>query len=228
MNARDNPSLKGFILTLGIAVAFAISIRRWVIEPYQIPNSVMRPTLIPGDLIFVWKWPYTWNQATLTAQRGDIAVFSKNHLTDEVSQAHSIRRIIGLPGDRVEIKNGHVILNGSPLRESTNLRTIEAKNQDGSFCDSETLPASKLSFKICYQPKSLVQLPEQLVPEGHLLVVGDWRSEQTQIQINPVWSLIPFSALEGKPWRIWLSIDHSQANGLLPCIRKERIFQKIE
>ena len=223
MKKKDGHPLMSYLATLAITGGLALSIRYWVIEPYQIPNSAMKPTLVAGDTIFVWKWPFrNKNQSTLV-QAGEIVVFSFGLSEESGTQTNFIRRVIGLPGDRVELRAGHLLVNGRPLQRSE----PKLPKVQNSFCSLEMLPSTSLTFTVCAENGSLADFPEQKVPENSYLVVGDWRS-QGDPKKDRVWALVPKSSIVGKPWIVWLSVDYSQKTGYLPRIRWERIFQKIE
>src|SRR6476646_4023800 len=101
------------------AVIVALFIRFFVIEAYRIPSTSMRPTLEPGDTIFVSKWPFglrfPWSTDAFTKgrapTRGEVVVFSSPYEPER----DYIKRVVAIPGDTVEMKRGHVILNGKDL-----------------------------------------------------------------------------------------------------------------
>src|SRR5258708_4184360 len=117
--------------TVGAALAIVLVLRVIVFQPYTIPSSSMEPGLVTGDYITVWKWPYGWSRASIRFNppvghgrlfgrdpaRGDVVVF---RLPRDPDQAY-IKRLIGLPGDRVQVVGGQVRVNGQPLpRQFTN------------------------------------------------------------------------------------------------------------
>jgi signal peptidase I len=118
--------------TLGLALLIAMALRIVVFEPYTIPSSSMEPGLVTGDYIVVSKWSYGWSRASFpfnpplfhgrfggrSPERGDVVVFRRPHNPQEVW----IKRVIGLPGDRVQVTGGHVLVNGKEiLRQATGL-----------------------------------------------------------------------------------------------------------
>jgi signal peptidase I len=98
------------------AVIVALCIRFFVIEAYRIPSTSMHPTLEAGDTIFVAKWPFglrfPWSDEKTTEGRqprhGDVVVYS---MPGDTSRDY-IKRVMALPGDRVQLQHGHFILNG--------------------------------------------------------------------------------------------------------------------
>ncbi len=229
MHRKNSHHFNGYILTLCLTAVLAISIRRWVAEPYQIPSKVMSPTLIPGDTVLVWKWPFqTYNKGT-PLRRGEVIVFKSDLASDPSgTPTHYIRRVIGLPGDRVGMKGGHTLLNSRLLEGSPPPTTpITPTQKKPSQCTLEKLPDSASSFQICFDPDFPSEFDEQKVPPNTYLVVGDWRSEVDSKKGKP-WILVPASHVQGKPWFIWLSIDYTESSSFLPHLRSERMLQKIE
>lgn len=109
----ENPWVEGF-KTIGLSVFLAIGIRSFVAEARYIPSGSMEPTLQINDRLIIDKISYNFRQP----QRGDIVVFSP---TDALKQQNFkdafIKRVIGLPGETVEVKGGRVYVNGQVLRE---------------------------------------------------------------------------------------------------------------
>ena len=113
-NTSENPWLEG-LKTIGLSVILALGIRTFVAEARYIPSGSMLPTLQINDRLIVDKLSYHFQ----TPHRGDIVVFSP---TDTLKQQNFkdafIKRVIGLPGDKVEVKSGRVYINGNPLPEN--------------------------------------------------------------------------------------------------------------
>jgi signal peptidase I len=109
----ENPWLEG-LKTIGLSAVLAIGIRQFVAEARYIPSGSMLPTLQINDRLIVDKLSYRFNNP----QRGDIVVFSPT-ATLEKQNFHDafIKRVIGLPGDKIEVKGGRVYVNDQPLRE---------------------------------------------------------------------------------------------------------------
>lgn len=110
---QENPWVEG-IKTIGLSLVLAFGIRTFVAEARYIPSGSMEPTLQVNDRLIIDKVSYRFQ----SLQRGDIVVFNP---TDTLLQQNFhdalIKRVIGLPGDEVEVKGGRVYLNGRPLRE---------------------------------------------------------------------------------------------------------------
>ncbi|MCY7278699.1 MAG: signal peptidase I, partial [Phormidesmis sp. CAN_BIN44] len=110
----ENPWLEG-LKTIGLSAILAIGIRQFVAEARYIPSGSMLPTLQINDRLIVDKLSYRFNMP----QRGDIVVFSPTS-TLEKQNFHDafIKRVIGLPGDKVEVKGGRVFVNDQALKEN--------------------------------------------------------------------------------------------------------------
>ncbi|WP_133365037.1 signal peptidase I [Qipengyuania sediminis] len=109
---------------VALLVPAVILVRSFIVTPFTIPSDSMLPTLARGDYLIASKWPYGWSrwslpgdlplwQGTVGARlpaRGDIAVFRH-----PVTHVEYVKRVIGLPGDSVALRGGHLVLNGSPV-----------------------------------------------------------------------------------------------------------------
>jgi signal peptidase I len=143
-----------FTRTLVVILALAFGIRTTIVEPFKIPSGSMIPTLEVGDYILVLKFWYglrvpfvekplvTWRHPS----RGDVVVFTRpddpNTPHEDDSAIHIIKRVIGLPGDTIAIRGGHVTINGAPLNEPY-AQWAEGGSPDGDFGPA-TIPAGKI------------------------------------------------------------------------------------
>lgn len=213
-----------YTLTIVIAVIVAFFTRKFIIEAYQVPSFAMNPTLIAGDLLFVSKWQFKFSHKT-PPQRGDIVVYSATD-PEKGLPTEYVRRIIGLPGDKVEVKDGLVILNGKRLTDLApqRLATSQLSNSQDDPCLTEYTPEDH-SYSICLGDSQRQSFALTTVPQDSYFVLGDMREKKN-------WKgggIIPFSSINGKVFWIWLSIDiHSQdKSSLLPHIRWERMFRSV-
>ena len=129
----------GWLLPIVIAISIALAVNKFVVYKVYIPSGSMIPTLNVGDQLFVTKI-YDTNKI----KRGDIVVFKSEELNDQL-----IKRVIGLPGDEIEIKDGVVYINGTALQE--NYVKNEDKNSNGKF----EVPEGKFFFLGDNRPVSL-------------------------------------------------------------------------
>lgn len=102
-------SLREFIFLFAIAVVLALAIQRFIVKPFYIPSGSMEETLLPGDRVLVNRFIYFFQ----SPHKGDIIVFQ---FPFDLSKDF-IKRIVALPGDRIEINQGTVILNRKPQKE---------------------------------------------------------------------------------------------------------------
>ena len=122
---KNKNSFYELIKTLFYAGTIAVIFRSILFEPFNIPSGSMKPNLLVGDFIFVSKYSYGFSKHSLpfsiplipgklfsnTPERGDVVVFK----TPENNRTDYIKRVIGLPGDKIEIKNGIIFINGSEI-----------------------------------------------------------------------------------------------------------------
>ncbi len=190
----------------------------------------MKPTLEPGDTIFVAKWPFglkiPGTETSLTQGRipvrGEVVIYSPAH--DPKRQY--IKRVIGLPGDSIAIKNARLILNGKPL-------VVDASKN--SLCGKEYLPEGP-SYLVCWEPPLMEDRVPLIVPQGSVFLIGDYRSQPAhtlrKARAATPWSVVPITALDGKALWIWLSVEPnlSPQSGTtsFPQFRFERFFRRIE
>ncbi len=187
-----------------------------IAEPFYVPSGSMEPTLLIGDELLATKYPYGYSSASLPAilpvpgtsriwgalpKRGDVVVF---RWPGDRSQVW-VKRVIGLPGDRIALRAGRVIINGEPVgiqRAGIGQAEIEDGSQVPAARFIETLPDKRehTIFKmVAEQP--LDNMPETTVPAGHLFVMGDNRDNSADSRV-PVRSggvgMLPVDDLVGR------------------------------
>ena len=217
--------LKDYLSTILVAVGIALLIRGFFLEAYQIPtvssHFSMSPTLLPGDTIFISKWPY-WMRSSLSPklfpvryrdvapERGEVVVFADS--------LHFVGRVIGLPGDTIALKNGSIFLNGHSLRDS-------ATGREKIYGAHRKVPFD-ISYPIGRDHPLMKDFGPELVPDQSVFVIGDSRTAPDPKK-GKGWEIIPFSAIIGKVLWIWLSID-PQESGWVPHFRFERMFRRVQ
>ena len=183
---KPKSKLREYIEAILLAIVIAFFIRTFVIQAYKIPSGSMKPTLLIGDHILVSKFNYGIRlplvRSTLipvgTPKRGDIVVF----IYPEDRSKDFIKRLIGLPGDRIEIRNKNIFLNGLPWSDT-----------HGVHVDNLIIPGS-------VQPRD--NFGPVTVPEGSLFVMGDNRDESYDSRF---WGFVPMKDVLGKALIIYWS-----------------------
>lgn len=237
------------IKTILYAALIAIGIRTVAFEPFNIPSGSMIPTLLVGDYLFVSKYSYGYSRHSMPfspnlfdgrifgrlPERGDVAVFKlpRDGATDY------IKRIVGLPGDRIQVRAGILHVNGQPVRrEALGPFTVEG---DGPRITvrryRETLPGAD------GRPGRVHEILEATddgvfdntvefrVPEGHVFAMGDNRDNSLDSRAQDAVGFIPIENLVGRAEFIFFSVDGSAAWwevwGWPFAIRWSRLFSAV-
>ncbi|MBI3534219.1 MAG: signal peptidase I, partial [Deltaproteobacteria bacterium] len=135
-----------------------------------------------------------------------------------------IKRVVGLPGDLIEVRSGHVIMNGTTL-DLPESKIPESKVNN--LCSSEKILDTV--YSVCIEQPIMDDMPSVKVPEYTVFVLGDFRSQITT-KIKKSWGLVPAASLKGKPRLIWLSItpkQESQETGWFYRVRFDRMLRRI-
>jgi signal peptidase I len=206
------------------AVFVALLIRFFVVEAYLIPSSSMKPTLLPGDTIFVKKFPFGLKIPSMTRKLthgrapkyGEIVVFSP---PNDPARDY-IKRVVALSGDTVEVAHGHLLLNG---------KDTTTEMGKSSTCGLEK--QGDVEHGVCWEPPVLANYGPEKVPEGYVFLLGDLRSQTPETRKPVGWGMIPVSALEASAAVVWLSIEPpslgSPDTSLFSRIRFDRIMHEI-
>ncbi len=178
-------------------------LRSFLYEPFQIPSGSMIPTLEVGDFILVNKFTYgirlpvlgTKAVALNEPQRGDVMVFIPPH-----DGRYFIKRVIGLPGDRILIENNQVYVNGEPLDQT--FVTHEPSVQRISFSlRSEQIGEREHLVRVREPATQYGLYYEYQVPEGHYFMMGDNRDNSLD---SREWGPVPEANIIGKAVAIWM------------------------
>jgi signal peptidase I len=180
---KENPWVET-IKTIGLSVVLAFGIRSFVAEARYIPSGSMLPTLQINDRLIIDKISYNFSNP----QRGDIVVFNPTAALEEQKFKDAfIKRVIGIPGDRVEVRNGKVFINGKVIKEK--------------YIDEAP--------KYNWSSKELT--PDGKVPEGNYLVLGDNRNNSYD---SHFWGFVPKDKIVGRAIVRFWPID--RAGGIDP------------
>src|SRR6266478_6359645 len=204
------------------ALLIALVIRTFLFQPFNIPSGSMKATLLVGDYLFVSKYSYGYSHYSLPfspplfsgriwgspPDRGDVVVFRlpKDDSTDY------IKRVIGLPGDRIQMIEGLLHINGQPVKR-----------------ERETLPNG-----VSYTTLDLVDngfydnTPVYQVPDGHYFMMGDNRDNSTDSRVLSQVGYVPFENIVGRAQIIFFSIlegEHAWMVWRWPwAVRWNRLF----
>jgi signal peptidase I len=245
MAKRKSSGFFESVKTVVYALLIALVIRTVAFEPFNIPSGSMLPTLEIGDYLFVSKFSYGYSQHSLPLslplipgrilfsepERGDVAVFKlpSDNKTDY------IKRIVGLPSDKIQVKYGRLKING----KTVDRRKIKDYLMLGEFGQSgkvtryiETLPNGK-TYEILEMSDQgpLDNTGVYIVPDNHYFAMGDNRDNSQDSRVQTQVGFIPKKNLVGRAeilffskndnarwWEIWKWPS---------AIRADRFFQKI-
>lgn len=268
-NARSSDSWAGFVWFIIKLLLAVLAFRVFVFSPFSIPSESMLPRLMNGDYLLAAKWPYGISRHSFplelplpdgrllaaTPSRGDVVIFK--HPVDGTDY---IKRVIGLPGDRVAVIGGAVVLNGEqvprtaarqlavPMSPNTGCawggkagqaETGEAGETGAPLCRytalHETLPGGPAYDVIDFGPSRADSLAEQVVPAGHVFVMGDNRDNSLDSRFAAAAGggvgMVPQALLVGRAELIVWSTDGS-ADWLRPwtwfsAARWQRIGERL-
>lgn len=185
---------------------FVFFVMTFVAQASQVPTGSMENTMLIGDFLLVNKMAYKepvlpFEGAVLphkAIEHNDIVVFKSL----EEPGKDLVKRVIGLPGDRIEIKNKQVLINGEPVAESFKLHKDDRIFQENGYYRYDDL------IRDNFGPLD--------VPPGHYFVMGDNRDESYD---GRYWGFLPFDHIKGRPWVIYFSYEAEDNTHLRTSLR---------
>ncbi len=254
----------GALKTIFYAVLIALVVRTLLYEPFNIPSDSMYPGLHKGDYLFVSKFSYGYANYSIPfspdiienrlltgePERGDVAVFRQPTNT----KVDFIKRVVGLPGDRIQVRNGRLVLNGKQVRREGPLpradisagRPLKAYDGlTGRECTSASgLPApAKLYREILPSGRSYTiyecgdRAPGSdntgiyTVPAGHYFMMGDNRDNSSDSRFSGV-GMVPLRNFIGRAQFLFFSVNGSASFWEVwkwpGSIRWSRLFKGID
>lgn len=241
--AQEDGGWLRLLRDLVVIVGIVMLIHSCVAKPFYIPSPSMMPILRSGDRLIVSKYPYGWSYASVSfhlapkmdgrlwgklPRRGDIVVFE-----NPVTRIDMIKRVIGLPGDRIAMRGGQIILNGTPVPRTIQPALPIAVDANISCSRTAYLPYATRGpggTEMCEVPIYRETLPggatydtidlgaydnddfdELTVKPGHLFVMGDNRDDSADSRVaqdrNGLGGAIPFELVSGRAEFITFSTD---------------------
>lgn len=199
------------IRPLLIIALVLFSIRSSLADWNDVPSGSMNPTIIEGDRIYVNKLAYdlkvpftTWHLAQWSnPQRGDIVVFYSPH-----DGARLVKRVIGLPGDTIELRNEQLIINGKPVNYAPLNAEISVQlpraEQERSLFGTEDLPGHSHAVMAIPEVPAKRTFGPVRVPAGSYFMMGDNRDDSFD---SRYWGFVPRNKIVGKALDVVYSVD---------------------
>jgi signal peptidase I len=243
---KESYSWNETIKTVLIALLLAVLFRSFAYEPFHIPSGSMKSNLLVGDYLFVSKYTYGYSRYSFPLgimpiknrlwakepERGDVAVF-RLPINPRIDY---IKRVMGLPGDRIQLKRGVVYINGKALERhyADNYTDDESMNSVRSVPRfEELLPEGKRIF-ILKERKfgGADDTEEYVVPAGHYFMMGDNRDNSRDSRYMTEVGFVPFANFVGRAEMIFFSMDQSVSlyNPIswFTGMRYDRFFKSID
>ena len=221
---RKSSALVENVKTVIYAGLIALVVRTLAFEPFNIPSGSMLPTLLVGDYLFVAKYSYGYSRYSLPfgwppfpgrifgslPRRGDVAVFKypRDNSTDY------IKRIVGLPGDRVQVRQGQLYINGQlcPRQPEGDYVVDDSGIHMVLRLYQETLPNGvKHDLLKATDEGEMNNTPEFLVPPDHVFAMGDNRDKSADSRFMNGVGFVPVENLVGRAEIIFFSVGEGEA-----------------
>jgi signal peptidase I len=222
---RSDGGLAEIIRVVVHALVIALVIRTFLFQPFNIPSGSMIPTLLVGDYLFVSKYSYGYTHYSLPLspdlfsgripgtwlpQRGDVVVF---RLPKDTSIDY-IKRVVGLPGDKIQVLHGVLNINGVPVKRERVTEGCVAHEDiaQSVMCYRETLPNGVTFITHDFTDNGFLDNTEiYAVPAGNYFMMGDNRDNSTDSRVQSAVGYVPFENLIGKAQIIFFSIGGGAA-----------------
>jgi signal peptidase I len=226
MEKHPPTDVVGSLQSLLATVVIAVFVITFVVQAFQIPSESMENTLLIGDYLLVDKLRYggggLWDffLPYRTVQRGDIIVFRYPvHPTQ-----HFVKRVVGVPGDRVRMINRQVYVNGNPLPEPYVRYSSRVHDAFRDEFPRLNLPVPGLEGDWWLEMKKLVEDDELIVPQGNYFVLGDNRDESLD---SRYWGFVPQVNVIGRPLLIYWSVRNLDQDMPLSPTPSDKLFHFV-
>ena len=194
MQKKEKSVVREYFELIAETAVFVFFVMTFVVQAFQIPTGSMIPKLLVGDFLLVNKMAYVRPSFPLEGallpqkriERKDIVVFKwPKDLTKDF-----VKRVIGLEGDKVEIRAKQLYVNDQPIDEPYKI------HKDNKAYSKDDVYNYDLAIRDNYGPV--------VVPEGHLFVMGDNRDDSAD---SRTWGFVPLANIKGRPWVIYFSYE---------------------
>jgi signal peptidase I len=203
-------------------VVFAVFLVTFVVQPFRIPSGSMEPTLRVGDFLLVDKQSYgpggLLDRLLLPAtrvKRGDLVVF--HYPVDP--KLHLVKRVVGLPGDRIRLRGGRVLVNGRPLREPYAYYSPSRPNGFRDDFPSLLEADPNVDLRWWIELRKTVRDADVIVPPNEYFVLGDNRNDSED---SRYWGFVPRSAIVGRPLLVYFTLplaEETSGTSVLGSVR---------
>lgn len=199
----------GSLQSLLTTVVIAIFVITFIVQAFQIPSESMENTLLVGDYLLVNKLRYGGGSIGdrimpyRDVKRGDIVVF---HYPVNPSQ-HFVKRVVGVPGDRIRLSNRVLYVNGVAMKEPYVRHSSPVHDAYRDEFPHLSVPVPEVTSKWWLQMHKLVEDGQLIVPEGYYFALGDNRDESLD---SRYWGFVPRENIIGSPWLIYWSVRNQQ------------------
>jgi signal peptidase I len=186
-------------------IVCALFLMTFVVQPFRIPSASMEPTLRVGDFLLVDKQSFAPSGVLdrllppTRIERGDLVVF---HYPVDPS-LHLVKRVVGLPGDRLRLRNGRVLLNGRPLREPYAFYSASRPNGFRDDFPSMLEADPNVDLRWWIELRQSIRGGDVIVPSGEYFVLGDNRNDSED---SRYWGFVPRNAIVGRPLLVYFTL----------------------
>ncbi|HMF63083.1 MAG TPA: signal peptidase I [Edaphobacter sp.] len=208
------PGILSAVQTLIAIIVIAVFIVTFTLQPFRIPSGSMEPTLLIGDFLLVDK-QVTADSAdsfllpSPTIHRGDVVVF---HFPVEPT-VHLVKRVVGIPGDHIRLRGGHVLVNGLRLEEPYAIyRPTGPDNFRDNFPRLQNADPD-IDSRWWIRMRKLIDDGDLIIPAGNYFVLGDNRNDSED---SRYWGFVPRESIVGRPLLIYFSLRQSDNSRYLP------------
>jgi signal peptidase I len=199
------------VQSLIVIIVVAIFIVTFTVQPFRIPSGSMEPTLLIGDFLFVDKQVTADSFGSLilpppSIHRGDVIVFHFPLHPD----IHLVKRVVGIPGDHIRLRNGHVLVNGLRLDEPYAFyRPSGPDNFRDNFPRLQNADPA-IDSRWWIRMRKLIDDGGLIVPAGNYFVLGDNRNNSED---SRYWGFVPSENIVGRPLMIYFSLRQGDGSG---------------